>query len=825
MPTTTQLPEHFGRYRVLRKLGEGGMGAVYLAEDSELARQVAIKIPHFTEDDGPEVIERFRREARVAAGIDHPNICAVYDVGQIDGIQYISMPFVDAVPLAKYIQPNQPWPVERAVALTIRLATALQVVHSRGIMHRDLKPANIMLRPGDDPVIMDFGLARSVSQTDRMTRTGAPVGTPAYMSPEQVLGEKAIDSTTDIFSLGVIFYQLITGNLPFAAPYPAIYFQIAHESFPLPSNVRPVLDQALDAICLKAMAKQAVDRYATMAEFAAALRTCLGSWKTDTSSPIETVPQTLPETPVLSPLSTPMMPTPTPANRDTERPVGPRRRTRWHRMIGIAVIIVAILGVAWILRAMLPAQRQEIEDAGTATKDETQRPHEGSSKPEQARMPPRILQHQIWTWNGAKESYAKYSDLTFSVGIGNRRDGRGCADAGVEIEHIRRIGVSVETSVPLGSLDDNSFAGFFVDYHTKQGYSKRVALSVGMYSTKRSASTPVWGKRKPPDQFIDILRLYGRNKRYDIDLKQWAPPEWDGKVWFVVSLQNTGQNTHMEATLRGPQIEALLKESPRRGRDPKSESGGKAPRTLSARQASGLTERLPSAEGPHTDSGQVVAVAYYRFEEGSGRDVVNSVTGHIEGSHTGSYSANVPADPIPKANARNKFSLEINGSTAAFVTSQPFIFHKAYADATLEFWVFPLAPEGYIFWTRPLRADTNGFNIFLGPGSYLAVDYREPNSALHRLMPENTTFAVPLNTWTHVAIVRTTNTYRFYRNGVLVHTATDTDPHLPDGTAWAIGGPPKGAFIGLIDEVRFVDKALPPSEFLYAVPAPLSRPE
>src|SRR5437588_8765074 len=134
MPIATKLPPQFGRYRILQKLGEGGMGAVYLAEDGQLGRRVAIKVPHFTAADGPEVIERFYREARVAAGIDHPNICAVHDVGQIDGIHYFTMPLIDGTPLEGQVRRDEPWAPPRAASVVSRLATVLQAMHQRGFM-------------------------------------------------------------------------------------------------------------------------------------------------------------------------------------------------------------------------------------------------------------------------------------------------------------------------------------------------------------------------------------------------------------------------------------------------------------------------------------------------------------------------------------------------------------------------------------------------------------------------------------------------------------------------------------------------------------------
>lgn len=270
MQAVTPLPEKFGRYRVLRKLGAGGMGTVYLAHDTELDRDVALKVPHFSADDDPEVVERFKREARIAAGTHHSNVCPVYDVGEIDGVHYLTMPYIEGAPLSQRV--GKPWPPLAAVTLVSRLASVLAVLHKRNLMHRDLKPANIMLRPGDDPVVMDFGLARSATGTDRMTATGAAVGTPAYMSPEQIKGDPGkVGPATDIFSLGIIFYELLTGQSPFPGPGHVCCYHIVHEDPALPSRALPGLDAALDALCLKALEKNPAKRYASMADFAAAL--------------------------------------------------------------------------------------------------------------------------------------------------------------------------------------------------------------------------------------------------------------------------------------------------------------------------------------------------------------------------------------------------------------------------------------------------------------------------------------------------------------------------------------------------------------------------
>src|SRR5438034_176055 len=238
MPTHTELPRRFGRYHILKKLGAGGMGVVYLAEDTRLSRRVALKVPHFSAADAPQVIERFYREARVAAGIDHPHICPVYDVGEIDGILYLTMPFIEGTPLTHQVDSDNPLPAAEAARLVRRLALAVAAMHEQGVIHRDLKPGNVLLRPSGEAVIMDFGLARSLSGTGRLTATGAVVGTPAYMSPEQIMGRQTeLGPTTDVYSLGVILFELLTGTLPFIGPLEAVYGQILHGTPPAPSQL------------------------------------------------------------------------------------------------------------------------------------------------------------------------------------------------------------------------------------------------------------------------------------------------------------------------------------------------------------------------------------------------------------------------------------------------------------------------------------------------------------------------------------------------------------------------------------------------------------
>ncbi|MCH8829573.1 MAG: serine/threonine protein kinase, partial [Planctomycetes bacterium] len=270
----SSVPKEFGRYRILRLLGQGAMGAVSLAHDTQLDREVAIKTPTFSGAAAPELIERFVREAKSAATLRQPNICPVYDVGEIDGQHFISMAYIDGKPLSAFIGGDKPRP-ERQVALVIRkLALALEHAHANGVVHRDLKPANIMIDRQREPILMDFGLAFRTNKPGeaRVTQSGVMLGTPAYMSPEQVdADQERIGPPTDIYSLGVIFYEFLTGRLPFNGSVAAILGQIMTQDPPKPSEHRRDLDPALEAICLKMMAKTIEERYASMKDVAAAL--------------------------------------------------------------------------------------------------------------------------------------------------------------------------------------------------------------------------------------------------------------------------------------------------------------------------------------------------------------------------------------------------------------------------------------------------------------------------------------------------------------------------------------------------------------------------
>jgi WD40 repeat protein len=248
------------------------MGVVYLAHDTELDRPVALKVPH-SAGEGPEALERFHREARAAATLTHPNLCPVYDAGVIEGVPYLTMAFVEGRTLAEFLRggpaPAPAW----GAALVRKIALAMAHAHDQGVIHRDLKPANVMLDRFGEPTVMDFGLARrSTAHDPRLTQNGAVLGTPAFMSPEQVRGDvQILGPATDVYSLGVVLFELLTGQLPFQGPFGQVLTQIQNTPPRRPSELRPGVPRPLEEVCLKALAKRPEDRFPSMTALADAL--------------------------------------------------------------------------------------------------------------------------------------------------------------------------------------------------------------------------------------------------------------------------------------------------------------------------------------------------------------------------------------------------------------------------------------------------------------------------------------------------------------------------------------------------------------------------
>jgi tRNA A-37 threonylcarbamoyl transferase component Bud32 len=270
-------------YEILGVLGRGGMGVVYKARQESLKRLVALKMLLAGAHADTELLARFKAEAEAVARLQHPNIVQIFEVGEKDGLPYFSLEYVPDGTLAQKLD-GTPWPPERAAQLVETLALAVQAAHERGIVHRDLKPGNILLA-GDSsgaslaawiPKITDFGLAKQLENQQARTATGAVMGTPSYMAPEQAEGNNQLGPAADVYALGAILYELLTGRPPFAAPTPLeTVLQVISEEAVAPSQLQPRTPRDLETICLKCLEKQPQERYAS----AGALARDLGSWR------------------------------------------------------------------------------------------------------------------------------------------------------------------------------------------------------------------------------------------------------------------------------------------------------------------------------------------------------------------------------------------------------------------------------------------------------------------------------------------------------------------------------------------------------------------
>jgi serine/threonine-protein kinase len=268
-------PAQLGRYVIQSELGRGAMGVVYKATDSVLERTVAVKTVNITlEREFAEKYEqRFYQEARAAGGLNHPNIVTIHDVGKAGEVVFMAMEYIEGVELRTLIGEGRALRVAPAVSIAAQVAEGLAYAHQRGVVHRDIKPANIMVVANGPVKITDFGIARMRGSGD-LTQTGTLLGSPKYMSPEQVIGKRA-DQRSDIFSLGVILYEMLCGTAPFNGEnVTALMYQIVNFVPPAPSSINPGVPQVLDFIVAKMLAKPLEQRYQDAAELARDLRDC-----------------------------------------------------------------------------------------------------------------------------------------------------------------------------------------------------------------------------------------------------------------------------------------------------------------------------------------------------------------------------------------------------------------------------------------------------------------------------------------------------------------------------------------------------------------------
>lgn len=273
-----QSPSMLGRYKILKELGRGAMGLVYLGKDPTIQRFVAIKtmrLDQIDEEKLPEIKARFFREAESAGRLSHPNIVTIYDAGEENELGYIAMELVEGKSLREWSRKPHLLPLTDLVQTLASVADALDYAHQQGVVHRDIKPANIMITHDRQVKVMDFGIAKMASNS--RTQTDVVLGTPTYMSPEQIAGKK-VDGRSDVFSLGVVLFELLTGQPPFTADnLPALLFAIAHNPHPELQTLRQDLPPMVQEIMDRALQKDLPQRYRRAGEFAQDLRACLHS--------------------------------------------------------------------------------------------------------------------------------------------------------------------------------------------------------------------------------------------------------------------------------------------------------------------------------------------------------------------------------------------------------------------------------------------------------------------------------------------------------------------------------------------------------------------
>ena len=339
-------------YRIERQLGRGSMGIVYLAEDIQLRRKVALKILSSILADDELFRQRFDRESQTAANLDHPNIIPVYAAGQAGGLLYIVMRYTGRGDLRALLEANGPLNLEQATSITASVADALDAAHAEGMIHRDVKPANILIddRDGQEHYYLsDFGITKIVSSGRSLTTTGQIVGTIDYIAPEQIQG-KPVDGRTDLYALGCVLYQCLTGVVPFPREETAaLMWAHVHDEPPSVTALRPDLPPQIDYIAAKVMAKQPEDRYATCRELALALRAV-----TADSAASDERGRAFPARPIDSPpppLSAGMTSTytpPTPAPVRAPVTASPSRQ-RWWWLAACGALALAVIGGSTVI--------------------------------------------------------------------------------------------------------------------------------------------------------------------------------------------------------------------------------------------------------------------------------------------------------------------------------------------------------------------------------------------------------------------------------------------------------------------------------------------
>jgi basic membrane lipoprotein Med (substrate-binding protein (PBP1-ABC) superfamily)/ABC-type branched-subunit amino acid transport system substrate-binding protein/predicted Ser/Thr protein kinase len=362
--------KQFGPYKIVAPLGEGGMAAVYRAYQPSVDRFVALKVlpSYFAKD--PAFVGRFEQEAKMLAKLQHVHILPVHDYGQAEGYTYFVMPFVDTGNLADMLK-GEPLPLPQIQKIITQVAGALDHAHGLGVVHRDIKPSNVLIDRAGNCLLADFGIAKMVEGTTAFTQTGGIIGTPAYMSPEQIRGEK-LDGRSDIYSLGVILYEMATGRAPYRAETPAaIFVKHLHDPLPPPHLYYPDIPEGVERVILKALAKERNDRFKTAGEMAAALAQGIaGELMRAPTAPSAGVPSAAAELPPAPRRLEATEAAPLPVKE--KRPL-PKWVWGLVGLVALAVIVVALISLLGGGGAE-PTPTAEVASAGAPTAAPTQTP-------------------------------------------------------------------------------------------------------------------------------------------------------------------------------------------------------------------------------------------------------------------------------------------------------------------------------------------------------------------------------------------------------------------------------------------------------------------